>query len=231
MLPEIVRQDEARAHAVRSAAVDGLPDDDLAVQIGAGGKDDRLRPVELVQLGDDARHAAVFHGDVRHHELLQVQIVRILHAALHPAVVGVLVGLCPEGIHCRPLAAVQHAHLDGRGIRRDAHDAAQRVDLPHQMALARAADGGVAGHHGHIVQRDRGEERFHAQLRRGERRLTARVARADDDHIIRIDQIHGRIPSFNGEPGLPETIHCYYRRNAPHFPQVRYNTGTERRLS
>lgn len=214
VLPEVVRQDEARAHAAGAAAVDGLADDDLAVQVRPRGEDDRRRAVFFAELGHDARGASVLHEDVRHHELFQVEIVRIFHAALHPPVVGVFVRLGAERVHRGALAAVQHAHLDGRGVRGDAHDAAERVDLPHEMALARAADGGVAGHHGHIVQRNRGKERLRSEFRRGERRLASRVPRADDDHVIAVDEIH-TVPSFLSGSQSPciieETLRIFHK--------------------
>ena len=69
-------------------------------------------------------------------------------------------------------------------VRRPAHLAPQGVQLPHQMALAGAADGGVAGHVAHRVQVD-GEARPSAcpACAAGQRRLDAGVARADDGHI------------------------------------------------
>ena len=41
---------------------------------------------------------------------------------------------------------VQHPKLDARLVRDAAHEAAQRVDLTHDMPLADASDGRVAGH-------------------------------------------------------------------------------------
>ena len=49
------------------------------------------------------------------------------------------------------LARVEHAELYAGLVRIDAHLAAERIELAHEMALARAANGGVAGHVAHRV--------------------------------------------------------------------------------
>ena len=45
-----------------------------------------------------------------------------------------------------PLAAVQDAELDARPVDRPAHDAVERIDLAHEMALAEPADRRIARH-------------------------------------------------------------------------------------
>ena len=44
------------------------------------------------------------------------------------------------------LAPVEHPEVDPRLVDGAAHDAVERVDLPHEVALADAADRRVAGH-------------------------------------------------------------------------------------
>ena len=56
------------------------------------------------------------------------------------------VRLGARGAHRRALAGIQDAELDAGAVRGARHGAAQGIDLPHQMALADAADGGVAAH-------------------------------------------------------------------------------------
>jgi hypothetical protein len=56
------------------------------------------------------------------------------------------VGLGAGALDGRTLAAVQEAELDAGAVGRAAHDAVQRIDLAHQMALAQPADRRVAGH-------------------------------------------------------------------------------------
>ncbi len=65
---------------------------------------------------------------------------------LHGMAVELAVGLGARPAHRRALAAVQDAELDAGAIDRPAHDAVERIDLAHQMALAEAADRRVARH-------------------------------------------------------------------------------------
>ena len=59
----------------------------------------------------------------------------------------------------------------------------QRVQFPDQMALAGAADGGVAGHVAHGVQIDGKDDGLQPQAGGGQRRLDAGVSGADDGNI------------------------------------------------
>ncbi len=97
---------------------------------------------------------------------------------LHHLLIAPPVGLRPERPHRRALAPVEHPVLDAGLVRRPAHLAAEGVQLPHQLALARTADGGVAGHVAHRVQIDGEAHRAQTQPRGGERCFNARVARA-----------------------------------------------------
>ena len=83
----------------------------------------------------------------------------------------------------RPLAGVEHAGLDERVVDGAAHFAAERVDLADEMPLARAADGGIAGHEGDGIQIEREQQGIKPHARAGQRRLAARVPRADDGNI------------------------------------------------
>ena len=59
----------------------------------------------------------------------------------------------------------------------------QGVQLPDQVALARAADGGVAGHVSHRVQVDGEADGLQPQSGGGQRGLNARVSRAHHGNI------------------------------------------------
>ena len=107
-----------------------------------------------------------------------------LQRLLHDLLIAPPVGLRPEGVDGRPLAPVQQAILDAGLIRRPGHFAAQRVQFPHQMALACTADGRVAGHIAHRVQIDGEAQRLQSQPRPGQRRLDAGMAGPDHGNII-----------------------------------------------
>ena len=102
---------------------------------------------------------------------------------LHHLLVLPPVGLRPQGVHRRPFAAVEHPVLDAGRVCRPPHLAAQRVQLPHQMPLAGAADGGVAGHVAHGVQVDGKDDGLQPQAGGGQSRLNAGVSGADDGNI------------------------------------------------
>ena len=98
--------------------------------------------------------------------------------------IGLLVALRAQRLHGGPLAGIEQAHLDEGAVGVAAHLAAERVDLAHEMALGRPADRGVAGHQRDAIEVHRQQQRAASHARRRQRRLAARVARADDDHIV-----------------------------------------------
>ena len=165
-----------------------------------------------MKLGRDADACPVFHEDIHHLHLLQVEILCIFHHLLHIGVVLVLVRLRAERVDRRPLAEIQHAHLDGCRIGCDAHLAAQCIDFLYKMALPRSADRRIAWHHGDIFQRDRGKQRLHPHARCRKCRLAACMACADDDHIIRINEIHGILLSLPRRSSSPALVDCLYSK-------------------
>ena len=63
---------------------------------------------------------------------------------LHRQAIELAVGLGARPLHRRALAAVEDAELDAGGVGGAAHQAVERVDLAHQMALAEPADRRIA---------------------------------------------------------------------------------------
>ena len=110
----------------------------------------------------------------------------------HRAAVQLAVGLGARAPHRRSLAAVQHAELDAGPVDRAAHDAVERVDLAHQMALGEPADRRVARHLADRRARMRQQRRARAQPRRRRGRLAPGMAAADHDDIVgSADFVHG----------------------------------------
>ena len=110
---------------------------------------------------------AVRQAKLRDHGLLEIKMLLPLKRALHILLIAPPVGLRAEGVDSGALAKVQHPVLDARAVGGLCHFPAQRVKLPHQMALARAADGGVAGHVADGVQIDREHDRLQSHPRTG----------------------------------------------------------------
>ena len=98
-------------------------------------------------------------------------------------------------MHGRALAAVEHPVLDAGLIGRARHLAAERVELAHKVALARAADGGVAGHVADGIHIDGKADGVQPQPGGGQRGLNARVPCTDDGDVTASGVItHDEIP-------------------------------------
>ena len=93
-------------------------------------------PGDRARLGQDARRFAFDDGEIR----------RLRDQVLHRAPIELPVGLGARSLDGRTLAAVEDAKLDAGLVGGARHHAIQRVDLAHQMSLAKAADRRVAGH-------------------------------------------------------------------------------------
>ncbi len=102
---------------------------------------------------------------------------------LHGAPVELAVGLGARPLNGGALAAVEHPELDAGRVGGAPHHAVERVDLAHQMALAQAADGGVARHFANGGEA-MGDERGRGARARGRRRgFTARMSAADHHDV------------------------------------------------
>ena len=151
---QTVGQGIGTEHAIGSASADHFTHNGGAAQVGAGTDDGRLHPVDGPSLGLHAHHLAVFREKVGNLGLLHPQVGFLLQGVLHDALVEAAVSLGPEGVDGRSLASVQDPVLDAGLVCRSGHLTAQGVQLPDQMALAGAADGGVAGHVAHGIHVD-----------------------------------------------------------------------------
>ena len=96
--------------------------------------------------------APIFDAYVHDLGLDEPQALLPLKRELHDLLVAPPVRLRAQGVHRRPFAEVQHPVLDAGFVRRAGHLAPQGVQLPHEVALARAAYGRVAGHVAHRVE-------------------------------------------------------------------------------
>ena len=112
----------------------------------AGGEDDgaagdcaavdELDSGDRARLGQDARRFAFDDGKIR----------GLGNQILHSAPIELPVRLGAGALDSRTLAAVEDAKLDAGLVGGARHHAIERVDLAHQVSLAKAADRRVAGH-------------------------------------------------------------------------------------
>ena len=127
---------------------------------------------------------AVRQAELCDHGLLEIKILLPLERALHVLLIAPPVSLRAEGVDGGALTEVQHAVLDARAVGSLCHFPAQRVKLPYQMALARAADGGVAGHVADGVEIDCKHDSLQSHPRAGKPGLNAGMARADNGDVV-----------------------------------------------
>ena len=182
--------------AVGAAGIVGLAHKDAAAQGGAGGNDHTLAGIVAVQIGVDAGDVAV--PDFQAHDLglVNVQVGGQLQRMLHVDMVTLAVGLHPQTVHRGTLAPVEHPALQKGGVGGNAHQAAQGVDLPHQVALGGAADGGVAGHVADKVQRQCKDGGLCAQRCRRMGGFDAGVAGTDYNYVVTAKMVDQNDSSF-----------------------------------
>ena len=191
---QVLRQRVCRQQALGAAVPAALANDDAGLQVHARAHDGGAAADLRACGGLHTRHAAVLHENLLDLRLAQVELFAIIHRTAHALLVFLLVGLGAQRVHRRTLAGVEHAALDEHVVDGAAHLAAQRVQLPHQMALRRAADGGIAGHHRQRIQVQRDQQRAVAHARAGQRGLAARVPRADDHRVVSFVVLHRAHP-------------------------------------
>lgn len=171
-------------HPVRPGGQDTAAGDDGAVQIGTGGENHGFGLIIGSQLRLQSGDSAIGDQKFRDHGLLQIQVVLQLQDVLHVLLVTSAVCLGPERMDRWAFSPVQHPVLNAAGVRRPAHFAAQCVQLPDQMTLSRAANGGVAGHVANGVQIDGKNDSVHPQPRRRQGRFNSSMPGAYDSYVI-----------------------------------------------
>jgi len=127
---------------------------------------------------------AVRQAKFRDHGLLEIKMRLLFERPLHILLIAPAVSLRAEGMDGGALAEIQHAVLDARAVGSLCHFSAQRVKFPHQMPLASAADGGVAGHVADGVKIDRKHDCLQSHPRTGQPCLNAGVSRADHGNVV-----------------------------------------------
>ena len=120
---------------------------DHPLEEGAGG-DDQRRAGQLPAVGEfEAADRAVVDDEAARLGFDHRQVLGLDDQPLHRQAIELAVGLGARPLHRRTLAAVEDAELDAGGVGGAAHQAVERVDLAHQVALAEPADRRIAAHH------------------------------------------------------------------------------------
>jgi len=182
-IQKALRQFVGGGKARRALRPEAVAHKNPTAQIDPGGEDDRLGAYARAVGKLYARAASALRQDARDFTLRQGQPLLAFNGLPHPEGIGLLIRLCPEAADGGAFGSVQQAHLQTGVVRGKAHFAAQGVHLPHQVAFGCAADGGIAGHEGQMVQVQGHKTARQPHARRGQGRFASRMARAYSQHI------------------------------------------------
>ncbi len=160
-----------------------LTDMDEASQEGPRGQDHGAgRDLPAVSQFDPT-DAGVLQNEVVGLGLDHFQAGNSPQLRLHGLGIELAVGLSPRPADRGAFAAVQDPKLDAPGIGHPAHQAVERIDFAHQMALAQAPNSGIAGHGTDGIEAMGDERRPRAHTGAGRGGLTAGVAATDHDDV------------------------------------------------
>ena len=183
---------------------------DAAGEKSSRGQHHRPRPNLDAEPGDHAGYAVVLHDEIVDGLLQHEQARLILDDAADRRAIQRPVGLGPGRPHRGALACVEHAEMDAGPVHGKRHGAAERVDLPHEVTLADAADRRVARHlpDGFDVVGD--QQRARALPRRSQGGLGPGMSAADHDHIEIVAVTHGFGLEFNRRRIITAMNTCIY---------------------
>ena len=176
---ESVRSVIARAAALATLTANEHP----APQKSPGGQDDRGRRDGISVRELDSPDCTTANQKVDDFTLDHVDVCGGSDRFLHAKPVEGTVALAARTLHRGAPGAVEKPELNTGPVGNASHESVQGIDLPNQVALADAADGGVAGHLANTVSPVREEEGPGAEPVCGMRGLNPRMSTADDDDI------------------------------------------------
>ncbi len=188
---------EAPGAVVRQA------DMDQAIEEGAGGEHHGGRLEADAELRHDPGHPVTAEDQVVRRLLEQRQVRLVFEAPADRLLVELPVGLGAGGPYRWAFGGIQDAELDARLVGRRRHRTTQGIDLLDQMALADAADRGIAGHRAKGFDVVREQQRARTGTRRREGGFGAGMAAANHDHIKGRGKLHWLRSSENRFAGAP----------------------------
>ncbi len=170
----------------------------------AGRQHDGPRAVARAAPAHDAGNPAPFDRDRFDHLLAEREVLLAFDRELGQELISFLVALGSRAMHRGPFAAIEQAKLKRGRVGKQAHRAAQGIDLTDDLPLGHAADGWVAAHlpDGIAVDGQKCGPHPHAGRRQG--RFQPSVARThhDDVELVRITH-----PTILGDsPSLSRTV-------------------------
>ena len=137
----------------------------------------------------------------------QGQVGIVGQLGLHGLAVQAAVDLAAGPPHGGALRPIQETELDARLVPEPTHQPVESIDLPYQMALAQAADGGVAAHLADGLELLGQQQGAGAGACRGSRGLAAGMAAADHDDVEGRGGAHRR--GHRGKGAETPPTHCF----------------------
>ncbi len=160
------------------------PNMDEALKKGAGREDNCRRLEDLTDLGFNAAHGAVLDDQALDAGLAHLQVGGAFEHPLAAGSISGLVGLRASSANGRAFARVEKAELNSSFVGRQAHLAAERVDLADQVSLADAADRGIARHLAYMVEVECEHQGVRAHPGGGQCSFNTGVTGADNDDVV-----------------------------------------------
>ena len=98
-----------------------VADEDFTFQIGTCTKNDSFSTIEFAKLCNDTCYLAILNLKLRHHDLLNIKVLRIFNGLFHQMLVFDFIRLATQGMNGRAFTHIEHTHLNSRSIRIDTH--------------------------------------------------------------------------------------------------------------
>ena len=124
-----------RLQSIGAGGITDLPVNAPGLQVSAGAENHSLCVINRSRNRLNPLNLPIFHHQFRNLRLTDGQMLRIFKYISHPAAVGLLIRLSSQGMNCGPLGFIEHLRLDKGLVDHLSHLAAQRVQLPYQVAL------------------------------------------------------------------------------------------------
>ena len=132
----------------------------------------------------------LFEDEVDDFSLADVEAGLGFEHLAHLHTIELLVALGAGAPDSRTARGIQEAELDADGIGYFAHDAAEGIDLAHEVALGHASNGRIAAHLRNQVEVHGNDGGFQAHARGSHGRFAASVPSAHHDDIVLFGERH-----------------------------------------
>ena len=114
----------------------------------------------------------------------------MFNSPLDVVLISLLVRLSPRAVHRGAFAPVEHSELDTGGVNRFPHQAAQSIDLAHDLAFGHATNGRIARHLSDGIEIGGQQSGLGSDASRRGSGFRSGVSCANHDHVVLIAVTH-----------------------------------------